>query len=198
MKVKIGPYKIWIGPYQIAEKILFWKDKYDDESVHALGEKLASIKWLVALCEWVDSKKKRTIKVHIDDYDVWNAESTMAYVIHPALLKLKEIKHGSPFVDDEDVPEELRSTTTPVRKNEDDIDDNFHKRWDYILGEMIFAFENVNSNWEDQFWIRLPKIDTTIRSLDHGDHDFEGRKKFEERMQNGFRLFGKYYQGLWD
>ena len=28
--------------------------------------------------------------------------------------------------------------------------------------------------------------------------DWEGRKKVEERINNGFRLFGKYYQGLWD
>jgi len=27
MKVKIGPYTNYIGPFQIAEKILFWKDK---------------------------------------------------------------------------------------------------------------------------------------------------------------------------
>jgi len=29
MKVYIGPYVDWIGPYQIAEKILFWIPKYD-------------------------------------------------------------------------------------------------------------------------------------------------------------------------
>ena len=163
--------------------------------MHAFGEWLASIKWLVALCEWIHSKKKRTIKVHIDDYDVWNAESTMAYIIHPILQRLLDSKNGSPFVDNEDVPEELRR---PEGQEEYETDENFHERWDYVLGEMIFAFENANSDWEDQFWKRKPKIDTTIRSLDHGEHDFEGRKKFEERMQNGFRLFGKYYQGLWN
>jgi hypothetical protein len=28
--------------------------------------------------------------------------------------------------------------------------------------------------------------------------DYEGMKKVEERIQNGFRLFGRYYQNLWD
>jgi len=28
--------------------------------------------------------------------------------------------------------------------------------------------------------------------------DFEGMKLYNDRIQNGFRLFGKYYQGLWD
>lgn len=209
MHVKIGKFVNWIGPYQLAEKILFWKDKYDDEEVHALGKKLADIKWLSNLCEWLHSKKKRTIKVKVHDYDVWNADSTLAYIIHPVLVKLKESKHGSPFVDDEDVPEHLRSTAV-APANDGETDDNFHQRWDYVLDEMIFAFENVNANWEDQFWKRNPKIDfkqysedeeqssASVRFLDHGELDREGLKRFEDRMQNGFRLFSKYYQGLWN
>lgn len=209
MRVRIGNYCNFIGPYQIAEKILFWKDKYEDRSVHEFGERLAKIEWLVKLCQWIDSKKKRTIKVKVHDYDVWSADSTLAYVIHPVLVKLKETKHGSPFIDDEDVPEELRSTSVPPA-NDGETDDNFHKRWDYVLDEMIFAFQNVNEDYEDQFWKRQPKIDfkqypedegqssVPVRFLDHGELDREGLKKFEDRMQNGFRLFGKYFRALWD
>lgn len=199
MRVRIGNYCNFIGPYQIAEKILFWKKKYDDEIVHKFGELLAKIEWLVKLCEWIDSKRKRTIKVKVDDFDLWNVDSTLAYIIHPVLVKLKETKHGSPYVDDEDVPEHLRSTAV-APANDGETDDNFHKRWDYVLDEMIFAFQNVNEDWEDQFWKRNPEIVNTEsgRRLDHGDCDWEAYRKFEERMQNGFRLFGKYYRGLWD
>ncbi len=28
--------------------------------------------------------------------------------------------------------------------------------------------------------------------------DYDGMKKVQERIDNGFRLFGKYYQALWD
>jgi hypothetical protein len=28
--------------------------------------------------------------------------------------------------------------------------------------------------------------------------DYDGMKMVEERIQNGFRLFGRYYQNLWD
>jgi hypothetical protein len=28
--------------------------------------------------------------------------------------------------------------------------------------------------------------------------DYDGMKIVENRMKNGFRLFGKYYEGLWD
>ena len=29
-------------------------------------------------------------------------------------------------------------------------------------------------------------------------YDFVGMKRHQDRMSNGFRLFGKYYEGLWD
>ena len=28
--------------------------------------------------------------------------------------------------------------------------------------------------------------------------DYEGIREYNKRISNGFRLFGKYYQGLWD
>ena len=42
MKVFIGDYVNFFGPYQIAEKILFWKDKYEDDIVHDFGKWLAT------------------------------------------------------------------------------------------------------------------------------------------------------------
>ena len=44
--------------------------------------------------------------------------------ILPALLRIREDKGGSPFVDDQDVPEEIRSTRT-IKENDWDIDE-FH------------------------------------------------------------------------
>jgi len=28
--------------------------------------------------------------------------------------------------------------------------------------------------------------------------DYEGMKEVQKRISNGYRLFGKYYEGLWD
>jgi hypothetical protein len=133
------------------------------------------------------------------------------------LHQLKETKHGSPFVDDEDVPEHLRSTTAPELTQEEKdtgyVDGNHHSRWDWVLDEIIFAFESLdggaNQDWEQQFTtgnydFRLKKIDESGTSqLVHGPRhtaktDWEGRKEYGKRIQNGFRLFGKYYQSLWD
>jgi hypothetical protein len=130
MKVNIGPYKYWLGPYQIAEKILFWKDKHEDDAVYDLGEKLASIKWLNTLCKWVDSKKKRTVKVHIDHYDVWSLDHTLALIILPALKQLKKDNTGHPCG--------VSSAPDPVCGKCD-----CEKEWHTIMDTMIWSFEQI-------------------------------------------------------
>ena len=214
MKVNIGPYPRWFGPYQIAEKILFWMDKEKDERVHNFGSWLADT-WVGNFCDWIHSKKERNVKVCIDKYDTWNMDHTLALIVLPMLKQLKATKHGSPSVDDEDVPEELKSTSAPAKENEWDTDANHFKRWDWIMAEMIFAFEHhLNKDWEEAYrsgefdhktvacaWDENGKA-TMYKSLEGPNHtykaDYDGMKIVEDRIKNGFRLFGKYYQGLWD
>ena len=239
MKVKIGPYKSWFGPYQLAEKIMFWVPKEKDEygfphtadRVHKFGEWLAhgniepepkvgeKSKWgedrphtlLYKFLSWVHGKKDQTVKVHIDRWDTWSMDHTLSYIILPMLKQLKETKHGAPFVDDKDVPQELRSTSAPPKENDWDTDENHFKRWDWVLDEMIFAFETKVGDlkdWEDQFhtgesdlqWVK--QEDGNYQMIrgenDTSKYDMKGHKAYQKRISNGFRLFGKYYEGLWD
>ena len=113
MRVKIGPYKNWIGPYQIADMIFFWCEKHPDEKLmerwdyklqDKFGDWLANDKngddsRLTKFCQWFESKRKRKIKVKIDNYDTWSMDHTLAYIIVPMLKQLHETKHGAPFVD---------------------------------------------------------------------------------------------------
>jgi hypothetical protein len=191
MKIYIGPYRNWIGPYQIAEKILFWMDKAKDSRVHNFGEWLAKSDTLCRICEWTYSKKKRKTKIRIDKYDTWNMDHTLALIVLPMLKQLRDTKHGSPLVDDEDVPEHYRSTVAEPKENEWDSDSNFFKRWDWVLEEMIYAFEKeLDEEWEMEIYKREPE--------GWDDEKFAERKIIQDRIANGFRLFGKYYQGLWD
>jgi hypothetical protein len=114
-------------------------------------------------------------------------DSTLAYIALPMLKRLQEIKHGAPYTDDEDVPDELKSASAPAKEHEYDTDENHFKRWEYIIGEMIFAFDSKLNDWEEQFYNETftPEV-------------LEKRKQIQERISNGFRLFGKYYEGLWD
>ena len=237
MKVKIGEYKSWFGPYQLAELLLFWIPKEKDEHgfphtsrrVHNFGEWLAYGKvipepkpgeiysfnkeekktLLYRFLLWIDSKKKRTIKVRIDPWDTWSADHTLAHIIHPMLIQLKESKQGAPYVDDKDVPKHLRSTAAKPKKNDWDTDEFHFQRWEWVLDEMIFAFASeLDDSWEDQFY--KGKSDLAWKKLEDGTSemvrkngdtfkfDAKGHRKYHNRIQNGFRLFGKYYQNLWD
>ena len=238
MRVKIGPYTNWFGPYQLAELLCFWAKPVEDEYgmkskpdwVHKFGEWLAhgSIEpeaqvgeirsWdrerhhtlLSRFLSWIHSKQKRTIKVHIDRWDTWGMDHTLAYIILPMLKQLNETKHGAPYVDLEDVPKELHPKKQTKKEKENGHTDSTHfERWDWVLNEMIFAFDSkVNDGWEDQF--QTGESDLQWKKLEDGNYqmvegpehtrvyDWEARKAYEERIANGFRLFGKYYNNLWD
>ena len=241
MKVYINNYKDhWISPYTILDYMFFWTDwskcsrnkslqsaldelegkyKYVEppEWVEKWSDRLLPISKAI---QWVWSKVDRKIDyVKIDRWDTWSMDHTLSYIILPMLKQLKESKHGSPFVDDEDVPDELKSTSAPPKENEWDTDDNHFKRWDYALGEMIYAFEHkVDDSWQDAYrsgehdilWVpvdkdgnEVPKGEHKFMQMKDGPNhtykcDYDGMQIVEDRMKNGFRLFGKYYQGLWD
>jgi hypothetical protein len=197
VKVYIGPYRNWIGPYQIAEKILFWMDK-DEDRVGNFGEWLSDT-WVGKFCDWVHSKKNRKVKIRIDKYDTWNMDHTLALIVLPMLKQLKATKHGSPHTDDEDVPENLRSNPNRIKMGEEDVhkveswdaDDTVHVRWEWIMNEMIYAFEmELDEDWDLRIYEKYGK--------DWPPEALAERKVIHDRIANGFRLFGKYYQGLWD
>jgi len=143
--------------------------------------------------------QKKTIR--IDRWDTWSLDHTLADIILPCLIQLKETKHGAPNVDMTDVPENLR-INDPENKafwTNGETDEKFFDRWDWILDEMIFAFSSkVEENWEQQYYGEWVEDSTKSCGGYHKNPDDEGRKAHQKRMSNGFRLFGKYYENLWD
>ncbi len=131
--------------------------------------------------------RKQRISVRIDDWDTWSADHTLSYIIHPILLKIKEGKFGTPYTDREDAPDDA---IYDDNVEEPEYDRPFsEKRWNYILDEMIFAFEKI----KDDEW------DLEIYERHRGwiDEAFAEREAIQKRINNGLRLFGKYYQSLW-
>ncbi len=55
-------------------------------------------------------KNEPKVSVHIDDFDTWSMDHTLAPIILPMLVQLQETKHGAPMVEMLDVPKELRAT----------------------------------------------------------------------------------------
>lgn len=198
MKVSIGPYLEWYGPYQLAKYLRIFG--VSEDQCDRIGEYLSNT-WVNDVCQWVHDHRKRTVKVHIDKFDTWSMDNTLALIVLPMLKQLQETKHGAPHVDDEDVPEELRSTSAPAKENDWDIDENHFKRWDFVLNEMIFAFETeCDPTWEEKFFDHGEVQDGADLNdqVSQIKYDRDGHQAIAKRMQNGFRLFGKYYQNLWD
>ena len=228
MKVVIGPYKSWIGPYQIAELLCWWAKPVADETgikskpdwVHDFGTWLANDKSgndskLTKLCQWIESKRHRQIYVRIDKYDTWGMDHTLAHIILPMLKQLKATKHGAPDVADTDVPKHLWSANAEPKENEYDVDSNHFARWDYVLDEMIFAFEcKLDDSWQDKYssgtmdWGSEPcgwdaNNKPTMYKMTHGPNhtyecDYVALALEQKRISRGFKLFGKYYENLWD
>lgn len=185
MRVYIGAYKKWWGPYQIADLLQY--AGFSECKTHRIGEWLANTP-LSSLCEWIHARRKRTVKVVVHDYDVWGMDNTIALIALPLLKRLKEKKQGSPHVDDEDVPEHLRSTVAePLTEEERNPDNNFHLRWEWVVDEIIWGFENM-----------IAADAGEIDFYENNKLDLEAHRKFHDRVQNAMCLFGKYLQGMWD
>ena len=218
MKVYINKYRDhWLSPYTICEKICWWREiDYDEPWVQRVVKILNPV--MGVWRDFLDFIHPRIEYVKIDPWDTWSMDSTLTPIILPMLRQLRKDKHGAPFTEDADVPERLRSTTKAAIKSKKeswDTDCNHFKRWDWIMDEMIWAFEQLADDWEAQFhtgksdivWIPSKELDAKGKPLtyemksgpkDTRKWDKKGYMKHSARIDNGTRLFGKYFRALWD
>lgn len=205
MKVRTYKYPRWLTSYHLIEEPLT-KLGVKEEIAENIGDFIGDhgFDWL---CQKVYSLKEWLFqdRINIRHFDTWSMDYTLAKIILPMLKQLKEQKQGSPFVDYEDVPSYLVPSWTYSPYETDPL---FHARWRYVLNEMIFAFEHlVDESWEDKYHVvegehhfepcekeGISKMVWDVEPVT----DWDSIKEIRARMQNGFILFGKYYQNLWD
>lgn len=208
MKVYISPYRDhWVSPYTIIKRLCFWRVLHTDETGDSWMDEPWAERWAARLEPFCTALQKFLNRIHpqiryvkIDTHDTWNMDHTLAYIVVPMLHQLKATKHGSGIVDIEDVPESLHPTTVPSTANNYD-DETVHQRWDWVLDEMIWAFEQQVKDNDDEKFFDHSGVDTTLplqQQMQQIKVDSVGLKAHNDRKQNGFRLFGKYYQNLWD
>jgi hypothetical protein len=206
MKVKIGNYSnrlicnIHSNHMNKKYGIVNWPDNqdYEDHVLEAIDDGVQTVyDWVNWL--WFD-RRTQTVKVRIDRWDTWSMDDTLAPIILPMLVQLKATKHGAPIVDDEDVPKELKSTSAEPKEKDWDTDSNHFKRWDWVMDEMIWAFEQkCRDDWMDDYYgdyVEDQKNGSMAGSFEWIDD--KGRDAHQKRMSNGFKLFGKYFENLWD
>jgi hypothetical protein len=226
MKINIGPYPSPITVSNLENKwIKYTHKKYSwevDETDYSkldifvlnvldIFQKILN----VTVNKFFYNDKKRRIKIRIDDYDTWGMDHTLSMIILPMLKQLKATKHGSPYVELEDVPENLHPDKNRdiMHKNgeieEWDIDNTVHERWSWVLDEMIHSFEcELDEDWDLQFFsgerdYQWKELDNGMSEMVKGENDTfkvdqEAMDKAWSRRKNGLRLFGKYFHGLWD
>ena len=209
MKVNIGKYRhrwvSYVHDRYMDNKYGRWGWEDNNTRFELFLEKVEDgLQWIYnhTINLIIDRRSGQKIKVRIDKHDTWSMDHTLAPIILPMLKQLKESKHGSPMVDMKDVPKELRATKKQldVYGKNGDVDPKFFDRWDWVMDEMIWAFEQkCRDDWSADYY--GPWIENTDGKTFGGHFEWtndEGRKAHQERMSNGFRLFGKYYENLWD
>ena len=212
MKVNIGPYKSHITTHRI--KCDYLELMYGDDW-HLIKEK--QYVWIdhlvVGFLDAVDyclkplnKIRNRKVKVKYHNYDTWSLDHTLALIILPGLKQLKATSHGYPGVLNEDLP-------TACLK-----DASGEERWEWVMDEMIWTFNEIANDYPSQntfqsgtldlVWTKVNKAgevdpEGVLYRMDRGPNhtfniDFEARKKYDDRIQRGLILFGKYYRNLWD
>lgn len=218
MKIYLGkPRYHWLSPYKICEAICFWREiDYDEPWVDRTSKILNPV--MTGIMKFLDFVHPEVNYVKIDYWDTWSMDHTLSPIILPMLKQLKATKHGYGFIDDEDVPNHLRSIHALPRETWE-WDGNAEARYEYVLDEMIFAFEHLaDDSWEDAYrsgeidtkWIpvdakgnEVPKGEHKYMQMGEGPNhtyvcDYEGIKKVNDRIDAGLKLFGKYFRTLWD
>jgi hypothetical protein len=116
------------------------------------------------------------------DCDIWSFDGYLSEVIWKGLKKLQKIQHILP-------------TWKPGIKEED-----AKKEWDYILNEMIWAFQSwdLACNGHYEFWFagRSQIYEKTMMEK-YPDYHFMTEEE-DKRMRNGMKLFIENFGSLWD
>lgn len=214
MKVNIGPYPNPMSTHKLECAYLermYGEDWYDvkpDQYIwidHVVVGLLQGVeKYIIEPLNNIFCKRRIKVKYH--NYDTWSLDSTLSLIILPGLKQLKATQHGYAQVDNADLP-------TACLK-----DASGEERWEWVMDEMIWAFNEIANDYPgaeafhsgvpDYKWVKCD-IDGTenpegeYSRMDEGPNhtfsvDFEGRKKYDDRIQRALILFGKYYRNLWD
>ena len=161
------------------------------------------------------------ISVEIERHDTYGCDHTLAYIIYPMLLQLKETKHGIPgnFAAVGGENYESQGSFDFYSETVDEMFDERVKQWDDVMDKMIWSFEQIlRDDYDTQYHhgeaeyafvdtdpILNPmtgKMETMHRMVDRNPdehwYDHVGHRLHEERIQEGLELFGKYFRNLWD
>lgn len=190
MKVYLGKYVYPITTYDIASKIIFWDNTEHIKKLNLIlkfgltyNQNIKKLSVLSKVLDKYNSYQKRKVYIKIDDYDVYDLDYTLSLIIEPALKKLLNDEWLSFKVDNEDLPKELQISDDEYKLisftySENDprlpeIYNRLEQQPKYVINKMIYAFNIFNSTEKDE------------------------EEYYKTEINEGLRLFGKYFRNLW-
>ena len=175
----------------------------------------------VKLGPYPNGNAKRRINVEIENFDTWGLDHTLALIILPALIQLKNTKHGVPSQFTERVGGDFDRNLTFdfIKEDENEVFNKLCDGWDEVLDKMIWSFQQLtlDEDYDSKYhhgkmdlgWkpiaITNPAtgiVEEMFEMVDKNPnehwYDQVGHMLHEKRIQEGLELFGKYFRNLWD
>lgn len=178
----------------------------------------------VNLGKYPKGASKRRINIEIEDFDTWSLDHTLALIILPALIQLRQTKQGVPseFVDYIGNDLDRNYQFDFIRDDSDKVFDECCKKWDEVLDKIIWSFQqlSIDDDYDSKYhhgkmeigWEKIPddtypnaitkRNEPLYQMVDKNPsehwYDHAGHTIHDERIREGFELFGKYYRNLWD
>jgi hypothetical protein len=135
-------------------------------------------------------RKNRAYHIHIDNHDVWNLDHTLATIIHPALVRLRErvphFGYPTPYYETEAYPEYSQQGSFEEILDREAESKYYETQWMEKLQKMIDAFAMVIDENDD------------YDKIAHHRDDNDKRNEWYRKIDEGLKLFSENYQGLWD
>ena len=138
----------------------------------------------------------RKNEVKLDKYDSWCIPWTISQIMAPLLEQLKDTKHGYGAIKKEDVPQDIHSTYNDLFSED---------AYNWVLDELIWMFTVTSTDFEDEpevYKFGESKVEDGLSNWLSDCEEIPGKKEeydaYYRRVDNAWRLFGKYARTLWD
>lgn len=156
-------------------------------------------------------KTNRKVEIFVDDFDTFSLDNTLAKIIYPSLVAFKKARKRMPGVPIEffDESSELDETGSHTIKAVDEAEIRFLD----AIDKMIWSMREIAEDYpgESQFFLKNGKKWKTVKDkkrttkktmartlVETGtEYDVEGHKEYNNRINEGVRLFGEHFRSLW-
>jgi hypothetical protein len=164
--------------------------------------------------------KERKIDVLVERWDTYSVDHTLAFIMLPLLLQLKDTMQGVPGEFTQSVGSDTDGNYCFdfIQDDQDEVFDTNCKKWYDTLDKIIWSFQQIiDDDYSNKYhhgdmkigWkpITLPNpitgvVEEMYEMVDENPnehwYDYLGHQLHEDKIQEGFELFGKYFRSLWD